>query len=248
MRLRHLAMGLCCVGLTAVSAVGGAAADKPDVLFIAIDDLNDWTGCLGGHPQASTPHLDRLVSRGTLFTNAQCAAPACNPSRAALMSGRRPFTTGVYQNGQPYGEPLKDVSTLNRFLMRQGYKVLGGGKIYHGGGGLPNESKNDWHEYFNRGGDPHPPVKSISGLNASHFDWGPLDAADEEMGDYRLVSWAADELQKQHHKPLFLAVGFVKPHLPWYAPPQVFRHVPAGRDPIARRQGRRFERRPGGGH
>jgi arylsulfatase A-like enzyme len=72
------------------------AADKPDVLFIAIDDLNDWTGCLSGHPQASTPNLDRLVARGTLFANAHCAAPACNPSRAALMSGLRPFTTGIY--------------------------------------------------------------------------------------------------------------------------------------------------------
>ncbi|NLY02975.1 MAG: sulfatase [Rhodopirellula sp.] len=203
-----------------------AAAEKPDVLFIAIDDLNDWTGCLGGHPQASTPHLDRLVSRGTLFTNAQCAAPACNPSRAALMSGLRPFTTGVYLNSQPYGEPLRNVTTLNRYLIRQGYEVIGGGKIYHGGGGLAKENQADWHEYFDRGGDPHPPVKSVSGLNMAHFDWGPLDAPDEEMGDYRLVSWASEQLQRKHDKPLFLAVGFVKPHLPWYAPRKYFDMFP----------------------
>lgn len=227
MSLRQLLAGACFAGLTAMLGVGvTAAADKPDVLFIAIDDLNDWTGCLGGHPQASTPHLDRLVSRGTLFTNAQCAAPACNPSRAALMSGLRPFTTGVYNNGQPYGVPLKDALTLNRFLMQQGYHVIGGGKIYHGGGGLRDEKTADWHEYFDRGGDPHPPVKSVSGLNMSHFDWGPLDAADEEMGDYRLVSWASEQLQKRHDKPLFLAVGFVKPHLPWYAPRKYFEMFP----------------------
>lgn len=227
MTLRQLGVGLWGAFFAAACAAGPATgAERPDVLFIAIDDLNDWTGCLGGHPQASTPHLDQLVRRGTLFTNAQCAAPACNPSRAALMSGLRPFTTGVYLNGQPYGGPLKDVLTLNRYLMRQGYKVLGGGKIYHGGGGLAHESQTDWHEYFARGGDPQPPVKSLSGLNMSHFDWGPLDVSDEEMGDYRLVCWAADELQKQHDQPLFLAVGFVKPHLPWYAPRKYFDMFP----------------------
>jgi arylsulfatase A-like enzyme len=220
---RHVCLGLT-VLLFGVATVN--SADKPDILFIAIDDQNDWVSCLGGHPQAETPNLDRLVGRGTLFTNAQCAAPACNPSRAALMSGLRPWTTGVYVNPQPYGGPLKDVLTLNRYLMQQGYKVLAGGKIYHGGGGLPDEKEADWHYYFNRGGDPSPPVKSISGLNMSHFDWGPLDAADEEMGDYRLVSWAAEELQKEHDKPLFLAVGFVKPHLPWYVPRKYFDMFP----------------------
>ncbi len=224
---KNMALGVRLAGLAVLLGCGLAvAADKPDVLFIAIDDLNDWTGCLGGHPQASTPNLDRLVGRGTLFTNAQCAAPACNPSRAALMSGLRPFTTGVYNNNQPYGLPLKDKLTLNRFLMQQGYQVLGGGKIYHGGGGLPGESRTDWHAYFSRGDDPHPPVKSVSGLNQAHFDWGPLDATDEEMGDYRLVTWAAEQLQKKHDRPLFLAVGFVKPHLPWYVPRKYFDMFP----------------------
>lgn len=215
------------VGVLGVRSVHGAeAVAKPDVLFIAIDDLNDWTGCLGGHPQASTPHLDRLVARGTLFTNALCAAPACNPSRAALMSGLRPFTTGVYHNNHPYGRPLKDVMTLNRYLMRKNYRVLGGGKIYHGGGGLPDEHTTDWHEYYRRGGDPEPPVKSVSGLNMAHFDWGPLDVPDEAMGDYGLVTWAAEQLAKQHDQPLFLAVGFVKPHLPWYVPRKYFDMFP----------------------
>jgi arylsulfatase A-like enzyme len=214
--------------LVAAAVLGSAApaADKPDILFIAIDDLNDWTGCLGGHPQTSTPNLDRLVARGTLFTNAQCAAPACNPSRAALMSGLRPFASGIYMNNHPWGPPLKDALTLNRYLMQQGYRVLAGGKIYHGSGGLADHKTTDWHEYFDRGGDPSPPVKSVSGLNMSHFDWGPLDADDEEMGDYRLVGWASERLAQQHDQPLFLAVGFVKPHLPWYAPRKYFDMFP----------------------
>ena len=77
-------------------AIGAAAAKRPNVLFIAIDDLNDWVGCLGGHPQAQTPNLDRLAARGTLFSNAHCQSPLCNPSRASLLTGLRPTTTGIY--------------------------------------------------------------------------------------------------------------------------------------------------------
>ena len=72
--------------------------DKPNVLFIAIDDLNDWIGCLGGHPQAKTPSIDRLAARGVLFRNAHCTTAYCNPSRTSVLSGFRPSTSGVYDN------------------------------------------------------------------------------------------------------------------------------------------------------
>ena len=75
------------------------AAEKPNVLFIAIDDMNDGIGPLGGHPQAKTPNLDRLAKRGVVFANAHCAAPLCNPPRAAVFSGKQPFETGVISNG-----------------------------------------------------------------------------------------------------------------------------------------------------
>ena len=74
----------------------GNAQAKPNVLFLAIDDLNDWIGCLGGHPQVKTPNLDKLAARGTLFTNAHCQAPVCNPSRTSVLLGLRPSTTGIY--------------------------------------------------------------------------------------------------------------------------------------------------------
>ena len=111
-----------------------AAERKPNVLFIAIDDLNDWVGCLGGHPDVKTPHLDRLAARGVLFTKAYCAAPACNPSRAALMTGIRPSTSGVYLNPQPWRQSpvLKTAVTIPQHFMAHGYRALGSGKIYHG--------------------------------------------------------------------------------------------------------------------
>ena len=92
------------------------AAEKPNVVFIAIDDLNDWIGCLGGHPQARTPHMDALAARGTLFTNAHCQAPLCNPSRTSLLTGLRPSTTGVYALAPFFrtSQPIADRADLER--------------------------------------------------------------------------------------------------------------------------------------
>lgn len=121
----------------AVSSLPASArsADKPNILFIAVDDLNDWIGCLQGHPQALTPNMDRLAARGVLFTNAHCAAPACNPSRAALFSGKMPNATGVWSNQSGRIERLSPESTLlpEAFAM-SGYATLGTGKLLHNGG------------------------------------------------------------------------------------------------------------------
>src|SRR5512143_1177171 len=90
-------------GVEIGKARGAASVSaKPNVLFIAADDLNHWVGHLGRNPQTKTPHIDRLAQMGVTFTRANCAAPVCNPSRAALMSGLRPSTTGVYDNGQDW--------------------------------------------------------------------------------------------------------------------------------------------------
>ncbi|MBT5691180.1 MAG: sulfatase-like hydrolase/transferase, partial [Opitutae bacterium] len=94
---------------------------KPNILFIAIDDLNDWVGCLGGHPQAKTPNLDRLAASGMLFTNAHCPAPACNPSRTAIFTGISPHRSGLYANGQKMRDVLPDTEILSKTFSRAGY-------------------------------------------------------------------------------------------------------------------------------
>ncbi|MFP6763847.1 MAG: sulfatase, partial [Planctomycetaceae bacterium] len=107
---------------------------RPNVLFIAIDDLNDWVGCLDGHPQARTPNLDRLAERGMLFTNAHCASPACNPSRAAVFSGRMPWKTGVWSNrSKKLLQRYPDMQVLPRAFSRSGYVTMGTGKLMHSG-------------------------------------------------------------------------------------------------------------------
>jgi arylsulfatase A-like enzyme len=203
-----------------------APAARKNVLFIAIDDLNDWVGCLGGHPDARTPNLDRLVSRGVLFTNAHCNAPLCNPSRASLMTGVRPSTSGVYQNNQPFrlSKVIGDAVTLPQHFRASGYRAIGGGKIYHGAYPDPQS----WDEYFpsqekNKPDDPMPPKRPLNGIpDAAHFDWGPVNVPDSQMGDVQVVDWAIGELRKQQPKPFFLAVGLYRPHLPWYVPPKYF--------------------------
>jgi arylsulfatase A-like enzyme len=203
------------------AAVFAAEARRPNVLFIAIDDLNDWVGHLGGNPDVRTPRLDRLFQRGVSFANAHCAAPACNPSRAALMSGLRPSATGIYHNQHNWVDTLADTLTLGEHFRAHGYEVIGGGKIYHGS----LRSEKYWEAYYERKELP-PPKTPYNGLNLAQFDWRALDVPEEEMPDYKLVSWAIDRMQEPHGRPLFLAVGIVKPHLPWYAPKKYFDMYP----------------------
>lgn len=113
------------------------AADKPNILFIAIDDQNDWIGHMGGHPMAKTPHLDRLAARGTTFLNAHCNAPLCNPSRTSLLLGLRPSSTGIYGLSPWFRtvSALKDRVALPQHFANHGYSTAATGKIYHGGTG-----------------------------------------------------------------------------------------------------------------
>lgn len=216
---------LACLTLFAASTFSLHSAPPKDVLFIAVDDLNDWVSHLGGHPQARTPHIDRLVARGLTFTNAHCAAPACNPSRTALMSGLRPWKTGVFMNEDPAHEVLKNTQTLNRHFLAHGYQVLGGGKIYHG---YPSEGRDDtWTQWSAPFPTDNAKVHDLNGLNKGHFDWGPLSNRPQDMGDYKLTDWAIQTLQTAStEQPLFLAVGYIKPHLPWYVPQEYFDRFP----------------------
>jgi arylsulfatase A-like enzyme len=111
--------------------------ERPNVLLIAVDDLNDWIGVLGGHPQAKTPHMDRLAKRGVLFNNAHCQAPVCNPSRASLMTSLYPSTSGIYfLNPDITESPVASKNIVMPIRYQQeGYNVFAAGKIFHNGKG-----------------------------------------------------------------------------------------------------------------
>jgi len=207
----------------ALSASAAKPNDRPNVLFLAIDDLNDWIDALDGYPGVLTPNLDRLARRGVLFKRAYCSAPACNPSRASLLCGIRPSTSGVYENSQPWRPVLHDAVTLPQHFQAHGYHVVGGGKIFHG----RYKDPASWHTYFERPKTPRPDRTPANGIpRTGHFDWGPLDVPDEDMGDMKVTDWAIEYLSKEHKKPFFLAVGLFRPHLPWYVPRKYFDRYP----------------------
>jgi arylsulfatase A-like enzyme len=201
-----------------------ALPHRPNVLFIAIDDLNDWTAFLGGHPGVETPNLDRIAARGVTFTRAYSTAPACNPSRTSLLTGRRPSTTGVYHNSHPWRPSMPDAVTLPQHFMTHGYHVSGGGKIFHG----KYKDPSSWHEYHQRRADPVPPERRAGGIGAPEFllQWGPVDVPDSAMADAEVVDWALRKLREPRDEPLFLAVGLFRPHPPWYVPRKYFDRTP----------------------
>lgn len=195
-------------------------ANKPNILFIAIDDQNDWIGCLNGHPQIQTPNIDGLAERGTVFLNAHCQSPLCNPSRTSLMTGRRPSSTGIYGLSPWFRdvEGLKEVVSLPQYLSNNGYKTLTTGKIYHGGYGRRPRDK-EFDVIGTAAGVGAKPPKKLVTTPAPHplVDWGVFPHKDEDKGDWKVASWAVEQLQQQQPEPFFLSVGFFLPHVPCYA-------------------------------
>jgi arylsulfatase A-like enzyme len=211
------------IALSVLVAPPALAEDRPpNILFIAVDDLNDWVGHLAGHPQASTPNIDRLARRGVSFTRAYAPAPLCNPSRVSLLSGVLPSKSGVYGNGERLREKLPDAVTLMQHLRAHGYTAKGGGKIFHG---RTAGDPASWDEYFTPArsvGPRHIGERQAGVPESAWAPWGPLDVDDAEMFDVKVVDWTIGELNKPREKPFFLACGFTKPHLPWYVPRKYF--------------------------
>ena len=216
------------VDLTAEPAAAEMDPADPDaprynVLLILFDDMNDWVSPFGGHPDAKTPEFERLAKVGLTFMNAHCDAPACNPSRTALMSGLRPSTTGVYFNGQPYLTALPGSYTLVEYFNGYGYRTFGAGKIFHSFG----SGKAVWDEFARKGLDPEPEVEHHDTLfDEKHFAWGALDVGMNQMADTRTAKQIAKWLQKPYDEPFFMAAGFHKPHLPWHVPQLLFDRYP----------------------
>ena len=208
-------LGFLCFSLFVDSPA--ACGQQPNVLVISIDDLNDWVGCLGGHPQAKTPNIDRLARRGTLFTNAHCQAPICTPSRASMITGLLPSTTGLYflqpkMDSSPVAKAQPD---LLQTFHEAGYRTMGAGKFVFG-----NKEGAYYDEYGGGMGGfgPNAPEK-LSGLEGNvNWDWGVYPPTDAELPDTDVATWVIDKLRASQQKPFFLVAGFWRPHVPMYAP------------------------------
>ncbi|WP_165441697.1 sulfatase [Rubinisphaera italica] len=246
-------MNRICLGTLCVFIIGcqqlHAEQPKPNVLFIAIDDLNDYISPLDNQPGVKTPNFERLARRSVTFANAHCAAPACHPSRVAVMTGVHSVSSGIYTNlfkahgprWRDESPKLKNATTISQHFRDHGYYAVGGGKLFHTLQWTPGDSQNDpnvWDEYR---GDPLDPISKDwprpelisdekSGLTPGRplggryqlFGAKPLQVPDEQTGDHMVVDWAAEQLSKSHQKPLFLAVGLFRPHIPFEVPQAYF--------------------------
>ena len=216
------------------------AASKPDVLFIAVDDLNDWVGVMGGPIQAQTPNIDALAERGMFFSNAHSVGTSCTPSRTALLTGMSPFNSGLYSHDIDWreSEVLSNAPTLPRFFRDNGYQTLGAGKIFHAHsyhlkGAQGQQDTSAWDAYFpslkRQLTDEIYPVDQQTegeargrGVATGVFDYMPIIATDAAMGDGQVVSWITDRLAESEEGPRFIAAGIYRPHLPWYTPAKYF--------------------------
>lgn len=227
---------------------------QPNVLFISIDDLNDWIGVMGGHPQAITPNLDKLAEEGLLFTNAHCNQAVCTASRNSLLSGLHPVTTGWYMSTadmrNSYDRVMGEHKMLPQYFKDNGYRTMAVGKIFHQGVTDYSDKRDDfWDETAPNykvpkdledrgdgyGGTKFYPFPKEGSQIVNHYGedfndghslcWGALDREDMpggKMFDELIADWAVDKLSEDHDKPFFLAVGFVRPHVPFTAPKEYF--------------------------
>lgn len=216
---------LALLALYGFSVKPAGAADRPNVILIAIDDLNDWCGCLDGHPQASTPHLDRLADRGLLFTNAHCQGTMCNPSRISLLWGRRPSSTGFYDNHYSVkNEPdfLEKHDSLPAHFAASGYKTLTAGKVFHSGADLNRHfdvvgpRSGQWLKGLDK--KVHDKPKQWH----KTWDFGPQGYDESQFTDHVTATWVVEQLSSDHDKPFFLAFGFYRPHVPFFPPQRVY--------------------------
>jgi arylsulfatase A-like enzyme len=231
-RRRFLQASLATIAAASVSGNNyGEEKKRPNILFIAFDDLNDWVNCLGGYPgKIYTPNIDALAASGTLFTNAHCAIPLCNASRTSTLTGFSPMKTGVFYNDTQWRQQsqLKNAVTLPQLFRNNGYRAVGAGKIFHfhdalswddfwpdNFHGFPEEPVAADNEHPRKGGPPQNRIDST-------FDWGITDTPVEKTPDYQVADWIIKQLKTPQTQPLFLGYGLGKPHLPWYLPRQYF--------------------------
>lgn len=220
-------------GMQSNKELDNTSQKQPNVLFIAVDDLNNWLGCLGGYSNTHTPNMDKLAAQGVLFSNAHCQAPLCGPSRASIMTGLRPSTTGIYgmipdDSVRSENPATNDIIFLPEYFKNNGYHTMGIGKLFHNHSpeGVFDESGGRV-----KGFGPSPEERFVwDGFGTSDrarygrtsTDWGAFPEADSLMPDHRSADWVIERLNRKYDQPFFMGIGFLRPHVPLYVPQKWF--------------------------
>jgi arylsulfatase A-like enzyme len=205
------------------------STQKPNVLFITIDDMNDWTTVFDKSNPIKTPNIEKLADRGVFFSKAYCSSAACNPSRASVMTGTRPHKTGIYGNRSDWRGTLPNIKTVQQHYKDNGYFVCGAGKIFHHHKDWAYHDNASFHDYLMMSINEPYPDKKINGFEeygSRNTDWGAWPDDIKKTADYRTTEYAIQKLQQDYDQPFFLNVGIYKPHSPFFAPQEFFDKYP----------------------
>ncbi|MHC4192344.1 MAG: sulfatase-like hydrolase/transferase, partial [Planctomycetota bacterium] len=219
--LKILGIGALSQALPAI--LWSEKAKKPNVLFIAIDDLRGTVGCLGDKI-AVTPNMDKLAMQGTVFLSAYCQQAVCNPSRASVITGLRPDTLKVWDLKTHFRNRHPDIVTLPQYFKQHGYYTQSFGKILHGQG-APSTDPPSWSEepvwdHCTKRDQYVLPENRPDDKSGKQAAAECADVPDEAYIDGKVAGEAVKKIEElaENDKAFFLAVGFRKPHLPCSAP------------------------------
>lgn len=207
--------------------------EMKNVLFIAVDDMNNDLGCYG-HPVVKSPNIDRLASQGIAFANAYCQFPLSSPSRSSILTGYRPDRTRVFDLRYHFRQDLPEITTLPQMFKNNGYFVARVGKLYHYGnpGDIGTNGLDDrlsWSERYNPAGLDKTALEPVvtnytprRGLGSAMAYMIDNYGSDSEHTDGKVATEAIKLMEKHKDEPFFIAAGFYRPHCPWIAPEKYF--------------------------
>ena len=232
MKLKFLIIAVMILMVSRIHSQDIKEPEQPNILFLSINDVNDFVGFLDGRYKAKTPSMDEIAARGVNFTNAHCTTPSCGPSRNAILFGQHSFNSGLYRYNQEMQEVQKEIRkktpefiSLPQMLKENGYDTYASGEIHcYDWTYTHMDGKVEWTGHHIPNQKEMKPVKDLGHSFAGKNDWKfyPTSNEDSDYQSHDVVNYGIEILEMKHESPFFLALGLYECHLPLMTPKKYF--------------------------